>query len=158
MVLQLLKTSHVFFGNLSSVVVFTRAHWHSYTLFISLKFILISASHRFRGIQRCIATLRVQFNIFAQNPFLFFACYTPSSHHPHRLYHTNSIWWRTNTVKLLTVLFSPVHSRSYCIWCSRTHAVYTFAGRETKFETRTLEWLEWHMCLWVRWRQRRSSG
>lgn len=149
----------LFFLNLSLVVVFTRAHWHSYTLFISLRFILISASHRFRGIQRCVVTLRVQFNIFVQNSFLF-ACYSPSSHHPHRLFHTNSIWWRTNTVKLLTVHFSPVLSRSYFIWRSRTQAVYTytFVGRETKFETRTKELLEWHLCLWVRWRQRISPG
>ena len=53
---------------------FARVHWHSYTLFISLRFILISVSHWLRSIQSCIATLRVQFNIFVRNSFLFFVC------------------------------------------------------------------------------------
>jgi hypothetical protein len=44
-------------------------------------------------------------------------------------------------VKLLTVFFSPVLSRSYFTWYSRTRSIY-FAGRETKFETRTKEQLE----------------
>ena len=125
MVLQLLKTSYVFYGSLRFVVMFTWAQWHSYTLFISLRFVLISAPHRPRAIQRCNATMRVQFNFFIQNSLLFLVCYTPSSHYPHWLYHTNSIWWRANTVKLFTVLFSPVLSRSYFTLCSRTHTPYT---------------------------------
>jgi len=42
--------------------------------FKGLRFILISVSYRLRGIQSCIATLRVQFNIFVRNSFLLFAC------------------------------------------------------------------------------------
>jgi hypothetical protein len=69
MVLPLLKTSYVFYGNVSFVVLFTRAHWHADTLFISLRFILISTSHRLCGIQRCIATLKSNLTIFVHNSF-----------------------------------------------------------------------------------------
>ena len=101
---------HPIFLNLSFDV-FARAHWQSYTLFIFLRFILISTSYRLWRIKRRFATFRVQFNIFVQNSFLSFACYTPSSHHPLRLYHTYSIWWRANCEAPHCALFSSPFSQ-----------------------------------------------